>query len=321
MMTPTPLRNGRVRGVRPPDLKAFTFNRWRLMAAITVFSASVVASDQAAAEGVTAQVETFIAQRCAGCHGSAVRPSAAPRSSEVFPPLARLAIDRKRVVPGQPDMSPLFWAIFDGHAGTRPTASPRRRRADARSTTKSGPDNAIAAVRTWIAQLAGTRTGSPTSVIGDVVVEGLKTSYRISDTITFRIRAKRDCRVTAINVDVDGIATVVFPNEFARESKLSAGSVIALPPADTPLAFRARKTGRERLVVFCALGRGAVLGIRHRFDLQRFTTLGDWEAFLARAPGGIKPSATSRAHRGSRRGRPAMTARFGAVSVVEFDIR
>ncbi|MCB1509509.1 MAG: DUF4384 domain-containing protein [Hyphomicrobiaceae bacterium] len=154
-------------------------------------------------------------------------------------------------------------------------------------------------------------------MIGDVVIEGLAARFAVGDVISVRLRAKRDCRVLAINVDTSGVATVIFPNSFARSNRLLAGQLAAIPQDGAPFEFRARKRGRERVLAFCALDNGRVLGIRARFGVERFTTLGSWDHFLS----GVVERRFVRRRRGKARRVAGPLARFGAVSVVEFDVR
>jgi hypothetical protein len=59
---------------------------------------------------------------------------------------------------------------------------------------------------------------------------------------------------------------------------------LKVPRADAGYRLRLNDKGIERIVALCNTATsGAVDGIRHDFERQRFTELGDYRAFLARA--------------------------------------
>lgn len=116
---------------------------------------------------------------------------------------------------------------------------------------------------------------------GDIEIRASKARYRVGDEIQLEVTARRACRATIINVDVRGVATVVFPNAFMPKNDLAVGETIRIPGDDAGYLFRVRQRGREQLLGYCATGPGAVLGIRHDFAHQRFTVLGPWARFLS----------------------------------------
>jgi hypothetical protein len=109
-------------------------------------------------------------------------------------------------------------------------------------------------------------------------------AYAVGDAPTFFARSSEDCYLTLINIDRNGKALVLFPNELAQDNRLKAGHELALPPPDSPYKFRLAEAGRERLVGICTPTSRPVAGIRHDFNRLRFTVLGDWQRFVDGEP-------------------------------------
>lgn len=144
--------------------------------------------------------------------------------------------------------------------------------------------------------------------------------FKVGEALTISARASEGCYLTLINVDRNGRGTVVFPNDFEQNNYLDPAKEIRVPADGAPYVFRLREPGRETLVGICQTGTKALNGIKHDFERQRFTELGDYKAFLARlnladtesrAPVSQAKGATTET-RSRRRGR--VTAAPGALS-------
>lgn len=99
-------------------------------------------------------------------------------------------------------------------------------------------------------------------------------------TVILRARATRDCHLTIINVESNGKATVLFPNEFDRDNLLKAQTELALPGKAASYAFALKPGVREHFVGICEVGEPVPAGIEPDLQRQNFTALGDWQAFL-----------------------------------------
>jgi hypothetical protein len=106
-------------------------------------------------------------------------------------------------------------------------------------------------------------------------------AYRIGDLLTVRARPSADCNLTIVAVEADGVATVLFPNDAVVDNRVTAGTVVQVPPAGAPFQLRLDKPGRQGIVGICNAEARRPEGIGHDFERQRFTVLGDWRAFLA----------------------------------------
>ncbi len=125
--------------------------------------------------------------------------------------------------------------------------------------------------------------------------------YTSGDAVTLSIRSNVDCYLTVISIDAAGHGTVIFPNDFVPNNRISAHLSVTLPAPGARYRFRVKDQGRERIVALCTRMEGAVDGIRHDFERQRFQELGPYAAFLDAAlkrrappqearPEGEKPS-------------------------------
>ena len=105
-------------------------------------------------------------------------------------------------------------------------------------------------------------------------------SYSRDERITLHVRTGRTCHLTLVNIDHAGHATVLFPNEFARDNLIRAGETMRLPAADALYYFRLQQPGSETFVAICEEGEPVPAGMRPNFTHLNFTALGDWEDFL-----------------------------------------
>jgi hypothetical protein len=100
------------------------------------------------------------------------------------------------------------------------------------------------------------------------------------DLVTVEIEADNDCYLTVISVGADGVATVLFPNDFERDNLISAGKSVSIPNANAPFQLRYKAEGSETLLARCSTSAIPPVGIEHDFARQRFTALGNWENFI-----------------------------------------
>ena len=110
-----------------------------------------------------------------------------------------------------------------------------------------------------------------------------KAAYKAGDALSLSIQSSVDCHLTVVSVDQRGRGTVIFPSDFEQNNLLAAGRTLKLPGEGAPYVFRLRERGREAIVAICSPNGGAIDGIRHDFERQRFTDLGDYSAFLGQA--------------------------------------
>jgi Domain of unknown function (DUF4384) len=233
--------------------------------------------------------------RCGTCHLPPSGQSTATSLPAMRSPSV-LAADRKLIEPGWPDRSELVWRMLDGHDAPQLENGDSRHKTAKKEITKAKTKRpaippGVWLVRHWIARLqrrpAAVPKGSaevlqavPSGGRGWLRVDAVQTDFKAGDQIVYRVRTDRYCRLSLINVDPRGIATVVFPNAYAHTDHIDGEAALVVPSADDPFLFTARQRGVEKLVALCADDDGAALGIRHDFTHQRFTVLGDWEQFL-----------------------------------------
>ncbi len=116
----------------------------------------------------------------------------------------------------------------------------------------------------------------------DLVIRADKEIFKPGELLTIRARAATTCYLTLVSIDRNGRGTVVFPNDFEQNNLVEAGREIQVPSQNAPYQFRLRDKGRETIVGVCAPSQKAADGIKHDFERQRFTELGDYRSFLAR---------------------------------------
>lgn len=105
-------------------------------------------------------------------------------------------------------------------------------------------------------------------------------SYAAGDLLTVFARPSADCNLTVIAIEANGQATVLFPNDWTTDNRVTAGSLLQVPASQSPFQFRLDKPGRHGVVGICNASARRPQGIGHDFERQRFTVLGDWRIFL-----------------------------------------
>jgi hypothetical protein len=105
-------------------------------------------------------------------------------------------------------------------------------------------------------------------------------AYTAGDLLTVFARPSADCNLTVIAIEANGQATVLFPNDWTTDNRVSGGSLLQIPASQSPFQFRLDKPGRHGVVGICNATARRPQGIGHDFERQRFTVLGDWRTFL-----------------------------------------
>ncbi len=245
------------------------------------------------ADPTAAKAFGVLEKHCARCHqqGRLERPQPAGKFGNVLH-LGELAQAGRLVMPGNADASRLWthmmrklmpYDVYQEHNGG------------------TGPDaEEILAVRDWIERempphvrrgLGFARAKARKREAAErsepvLAIAANKNTYRRGDVLTLRVSSTADCHLTLVNVDVHGRGTVIFPNELANGNALAVNQELIVPAPDAGYLLRVKEAGLERVVALCNLGTGAVDGIRHDFERQRFTDLGDYRTFLAKAIAG-----------------------------------
>ncbi len=123
-------------------------------------------------------------------------------------------------------------------------------------------------------------TGDP-----EIAIELLadKPVYTPGDALGLTVKTSTDCYLTVVSIDQRGRGTVIFPSDFEQNNYISAGRLLRLPGESAPYIFRLRERGRETVTAICSPSGGSIDGIKHDFERQRFTDLGDYATFLMQA--------------------------------------
>jgi hypothetical protein len=269
---------------------------------------------------IAAKAFGVLEKHCARCHQQErlERPQPAGKFGNVLH-LGELAQDGRLVTPGNPDASRLWTHMmrklmpYDVYQ---------------ESSGRAGPDaEEILAVRDWIereipphvrrglgfARAKARKREAATRNEPMLAIAANKNIYRRGDVLTLRVSSTADCHLTLVSVDVRGRGTVIFPNELASSNALAANQELIVPAPDAGYLLRVKEPGLERVVALCNPGAGVVDGIRHDFERQRFTDLGDYRTFLAKAiaqpaaepdPAAAKPGLVSSRRKRQARGRP-----------------
>lgn len=105
--------------------------------------------------------------------------------------------------------------------------------------------------------------------------------YKTGDTLRLSVVPSCDCNLTVVSVSSKGDATVLFPNDFEPNNRVTARQQIDIPPANAGYRVKLNERGSETVVAICQAQSPRPEGIGHNFEQQRFTILGNWEALLA----------------------------------------
>jgi hypothetical protein len=109
-----------------------------------------------------------------------------------------------------------------------------------------------------------------------------KSQASTREVVRLTLRSERECHLTIIGVDSGGNALVLLPNDFDRDTRLPKDRLMQFPRPGAPFRFRLGKPGYETFVAACNPNGPGVDGVRQDFNLQKFTDLGPYEAYLER---------------------------------------
>ena len=150
--------------------------------------------------------------------------------------------------------------------------------------------------------------GAPASHSGiDVLLWTDKPAYRPRDLVTINVSVGKACHLTLIDVDRDGRAIVLFPNELEPDNLIAPSVNVRVPGRGADYQFRFDVSGEEQIIAICQRKSRRPDGIAYDYERQRFAILGDWRAFLRTAPERekeIRAREAAAAARRKRRGRP-----------------
>jgi len=141
----------------------------------------------------------------------------------------------------------------------------------------------------------------------DVLLWTDKPVYRPRDLATFNVRVSRACHLTIVNVDQDGDAIVLFPNDLEPDNLVAPSVTVRVPGHHAGYQLRFDESGEEEFVAICERASRRPEGIDFDYEKQRFRSLGNWRAFLRSAPERereIAAQGSGENGRRRRRGRP-----------------
>ncbi|MCC7252502.1 DUF4384 domain-containing protein [Hyphomicrobium sp.] len=141
----------------------------------------------------------------------------------------------------------------------------------------------------------------------DVLVWTDKPFYRPRDLVTINVAVSKACHLTLIDVDREGKAIVLFPNELEPDNLIAPSVAVRVPGRDADYQFRFDRSGEEQIVAICQRASRRPDGIAYDYERQRFAILGDWRTFLRKMPERekeIRAREVAEAARRKRRGRP-----------------
>jgi mono/diheme cytochrome c family protein len=135
-----------------------------------------------------------------------------------------------------------------------------------------------------------------------------KSNYRRDEAVNLLVRSESDCHLTLVSVSPSGRAVVLLPNDWDRSTFLPAGKEQKFPREDSPFRLRLDTPGWETVVAGCNPAAPVFDGILHDFNLEKFTSLGDYRRFLMRVSEGT-PMMTPPTPQGERKAAPKRQAR------------
>lgn len=118
----------------------------------------------------------------------------------------------------------------------------------------------------------------------DVLLWTDKPVYRPRDLVTFNVSVRKACHLTLIDVDQNGKAIVLFPNELEPDNLVAPRVTVRVPGRDAEYQFRFDRSGEEQIVAICQRKQRRPEGIAYDYERQRFAILGDWRTFLRTIP-------------------------------------
>lgn len=118
----------------------------------------------------------------------------------------------------------------------------------------------------------------------DVLLWTDKPVYRPRDLVTIHVSVSKACHLTLIDVDRNGKAVVLFPNELEPDNLIAPSVAVGVPGRDAGYQLRFDHSGAEQIVAICQRKQRRPPGIAYDYERQRFAILGDWRTFLRTIP-------------------------------------
>ncbi|WP_171946432.1 DUF4384 domain-containing protein [Hyphomicrobium sp. CS1GBMeth3] len=118
----------------------------------------------------------------------------------------------------------------------------------------------------------------------DVVLWTDKPAYRPRDLVTIHASVSKACHLTLIDVDREGKAVVLFPNELEPDNLVAPSVTVSVPGREAGYQFRFDRSGEEQIVAVCQRKSRRPAGIAYDYERERFAILGDWRTFLRTIP-------------------------------------
>ncbi|MEO1266030.1 MAG: DUF4384 domain-containing protein, partial [Pseudomonadota bacterium] len=145
---------------------------------------------------------------------------------------------------------------------------------------------------------------------GELVVWSTRETYRVGDTLQFRVQATVACYPSLIALDAQGQALAIYPNGFEAQRKLQPGQQLKVPDSGSEYFLRANTAGRERVLAFCSDQPGPVFANEVDYIRQVFPILGDWTEFQKAAGERFQNALTSEQLAAARRRRERAVRRW-----------
>lgn len=139
------------------------------------------------------------------------------------------------------------------------------------------------------ASLTGAAEPAEPAAVLTLVAE--RTEMATGDLVTVSVKSDRTCDLEVVDVDPTGRATLLFPNDFQRDGRLSAHARLDLPGGNAPYQFRMDRVGTETIVAHCYVPGSRRVRSEHEFVRQRFLDLGSWRD--TRALSQLSPARTT----------------------------
>ncbi|WP_395664194.1 DUF4384 domain-containing protein [Aestuariivirga sp.] len=138
-----------------------------------------------------------------------------------------------------------------------------------------------------------------------------KSSYMINDKPVFTVMSDRDCYLTLVNIDGAGVGTVIFPNKFQQDNKITGGKDFSFPAADSSFDFKFTEVGKESVIAVCD-ATGKAVAIEHAYAENAFTPLGETRSALRKIEVTERPKVAD----GGNMNIPPATSGVGRAAVI-----
>ncbi len=84
-------------------------------------------------------------------------------------------------------------------------------------------------------------------------VQGDKTNFQPGDTISFTFETDKDCYLYLIDQGTSKANTLIFPNEYKKSAKVTAGTTYKVPPEGSDFHFKITQDSKAGLEEVIAL--------------------------------------------------------------------